>query len=171
MLSRPHPFLRSYKQLIDSERERFIFWGCCPWLVSHTPIASPIPLHKQAVLTELRGLSKKMKTTRKIKGRRRNDKGRETWWGGGVQRKLEQMGSQYDYASFSICIKLSKNKNKSLKTLPVPSLSADWIMCYHFQIYMVTAMLKIIVSIKQYLGYIGVGFGLLCISVFKNSAS
>lgn len=39
---------------------------------------------------------------------------------GGVQKELGQMGSQYDYASFYICIKLSKNKSKSLKNLPHP---------------------------------------------------
>lgn len=44
---------------------------------------------------------------------------------GGVQKELGQMGSQYDYASFYICIKLSKNKSKSLKNLPVPNLSED----------------------------------------------
>lgn len=84
---------------------------------------------------------------------------------GGVQKELGQMGSQYDYASFYICINLSKNKNKTLKNLPVPNLSADWIMCYHFQIHMVAAMLKSTVPIRKYLGYIGVWFGLLCVWV------
>lgn len=75
---------------------------------------------------------------------------------GGSTEGVGANGSQYDYASFYICIKLSKNKNKSLKNLPVPNLSEDRIMCYRFHIHTVAAMLKSTGSIRKYLGYTGV---------------